>query len=256
MNKAQRYRQAFLAMHGRNERTLAREMVKSLRKDVKSLYLGTINDKNYSDVIKMLKLDNFEKALTNGYIKSGTQTGEMAQKDLAKQMKRQSPFFSEIWTNYVLTKIAPQLGTKIVTIKATLLDDIDKLIRNYIELNLDTTDIAGAITDFVDNPKFYKWQAMRIARTETSIAMNTATSVAGSESGVLLDKEWISAGDGEVRESHELMNGSRVEYNELFGNGLMYPGDPSGDAAEVINCRCTFLQIPKRDVAGNLIMTI
>jgi uncharacterized protein with gpF-like domain len=254
MTKAERYRQLFQAMHGRNERKLMRSIQKAMRKDIRNLWIGNITDLNYKDVLTKLDLNETYNVLIDFYIEAGGKQGQLVANDIEKQKKRISPFFSEIWTSYVLSKVSPLLATKIVTIKNTLIDDIGKLIAEYISLNLDTTDIANAIYDFVDDPKFYKWQSMRIARTETTIAMNLATNQAGVESGVLIDKEWISAGDGKERPTHAELNGEQVDMNEPFSNGLMYPGDPSGDAGEVINCRCTFLQIPKRDAEGNLIM--
>jgi uncharacterized protein with gpF-like domain len=254
MTKAERYRQLFQAMHGRNERKLMRSIQKAMRKDIRNLWIGNITDLNYKDVLTKLDLNETYNVLIDFYIEAGGKQGQLVANDIEKQKKRVSPFFSEIWTSYVLSKISPLLATKIVTIKNTLIDDIGKLIAEYISLNLDITDISNAIYDFVDDPKFYKWQSMRIARTETTIAMNLATNQAGVESGVLIDKEWISAGDGNERPTHAELNGEQVDMNEPFSNGLMYPGDPSGDAGEVINCRCTFLQIPKRDAEGNLIM--
>jgi len=254
MTKAERYRQLFQAMHGRNERKLMRSIQKAMRKDIRNLWIGNITDLNYKDVLTKLDLNETYNVLIDFYIEAGGKQGQLVANDIEKQKKRISPFFSEIWTSYVLSKVSPLLATKIVTIKNTLIDDIGKLIAEYISLNLDTTDIANAIYNFVDDPKFYKWQSMRIARTETTIAMNLATNQAGVESGVLIDKEWISAGDGKERPTHAELNGEQVDMNEPFSNGLMYPGDPSGDAGEVINCRCTFLQIPKRDAEGNLIM--
>jgi len=254
MTKAERYRQLFQAMHGRNERKLMRSIQKAMRKDIRNLWIGNITDLNYKDVLTKLDLNETYNVLIDFYIEAGGKQGQLVANDIEKQKKRVSPFFSEIWTSYVLSKVSPLLATKIVTIKNTLIDDIGKLIAEYISLNLDTTDISNAIYNFVDDPKFYKWQSMRIARTETTIAMNLATNQAGVESGVLIDKEWISAGDGKERPTHAELNGEQVDMNEPFSNGLMYPGDPSGDAGEVINCRCTFLQIPKRDAEGNLIM--
>jgi uncharacterized protein with gpF-like domain len=254
MTKAERYRQLFQAMHGRNERKLMRSIQKAMRKDIRNLWIGNITDLNYKDVLTKLDLNETYNVLIDFYIEAGGKQGQLVANDIEKQKKRISPFFSEIWTSYVLSKVSPLLATKIVTIKNTLIDDIGKLIAEYISLNLDVTDISNAIYDFVDDPKFYKWQSMRIARTETTIAMNLATNQAGVESGVLIDKEWISAGDGKERPTHAELNGEQVDMNEPFSNGLMYPGDPSGDAGEVINCRCTFLQIPKRDAEGNLIM--
>ena len=42
-----------------------------------------------------------------------------------------------------------------------------------------------------------------------------------------------------------MVDGEIRALDEKFSNGLMYPGDPSGSAAEVINCRCVLLQRAK-----------
>lgn len=57
--------------------------------------------------------------------------------------------------------------------------------------------------------------------------------------GVVQKKVWMSTPDDRVRESHLEMDGEEVDTDEEFSNGLMYPGDPSGDPSEVWNCRCT-----------------
>jgi uncharacterized protein with gpF-like domain len=53
---------------------------------------------------------------------------------------------------------------------------------------------------------------------------------------------WNTAGDERVRESHADMEGQQVPLGQPFvsglGNDLMYPGDPSAPAEDVINCRC------------------
>jgi uncharacterized protein with gpF-like domain len=49
--------------------------------------------------------------------------------------------------------------------------------------------------------------------------------------------------DSRTRDSHRLMDGETVGVNEEFSNGLMYPGDPSGDPSEVYNCRCTVVSV-------------
>jgi SPP1 gp7 family putative phage head morphogenesis protein len=253
--KAQKYRQLFLALHGKNERLLARQVQKALRSDIKDLWIGNITDLNYMDVLKGVKLTKTTEVIIDAYINNGIKIGEIAKKNIESQIKRGSPFFSEVWTSFVLRFIAPDLANRIVSIQATLVDDLIKLISNEISNNRGIFDIADAITDFVDSPKFYKWQSLRIARTETSIAMNSATYQAGKEAGVLLNNEWISAEDNKVRPSHAEMNGLRVELGQKFPNGLLYPADPTGSAAEIINCRCTFLQVPVRDKNGDIIYT-
>jgi hypothetical protein len=48
---------------------------------------------------------------------------------------------------------------------------------------------------------------------------------------------WISAGDGEERESHKI-DGEVRAVNEPFSNGLLYPLQEGAPAREVVNCRC------------------
>lgn len=54
---------------------------------------------------------------------------------------------------------------------------------------------------------------------------------------------WVTAKDERVRSSHRPMNGQERDFGEAFrsGNGikLMYPGDPSAPAKEIVHCRCT-----------------
>jgi HK97 family phage portal protein len=82
-------------------------------------------------------------------------------------------------------------------------------------------------------------RAMIIARTETVGALNQGEFAAATESGLLESKSWLSQGDDRVREDHAMMDGETIGINDDFPIGLRYPGDPMGDAAQVINCRCT-----------------
>jgi hypothetical protein len=62
------------------------------------------------------------------------------------------------------------------------------------------------------------------------------------EKGCDVLKQWDATLDGNTRESHSQVDGEIRELDKPFSNGLMFPGDPSGEAAEVINCRCALLQ--------------
>jgi uncharacterized protein with gpF-like domain len=39
------------------------------------------------------------------------------------------------------------------------------------------------------------------------------------------------------------IDGERRRRGEPFSNGLRYPGDPAGAAANVINCRCVVIPV-------------
>jgi hypothetical protein len=62
------------------------------------------------------------------------------------------------------------------------------------------------------------------------------------DKGADVVKQWDSTLDGETRDSHRAVDGEIRELDEKFSNGLRFPCDPSGGAAEVCNCRCALLQ--------------
>ena len=85
-----------------------------------------------------------------------------------------------------------------------------------------------------------------IARTETHGAANYGADGAARATGLKLRKEWVSAEDERTRESHRLADGETVGMDQAFnvdGERLMYPGDPSASAGNVINCRCAVSHI-------------
>lgn len=83
-----------------------------------------------------------------------------------------------------------------------------------------------------------KARATTIARTEVHGATQFGTMKGYEQAGVTI-KIWVTVGDGNVRHSHAAQDGQERPINSPFSNGLMLPGDPAGDAAEVINCRCS-----------------
>lgn len=87
-----------------------------------------------------------------------------------------------------------------------------------------------------------------IARTEAIASLNQSRTEAmrqAIDSGAVrrqdVRKVWRATRDGRVRDSHARLDGESVGLDERFSNGLMYPGDPGGAAAETVNCRCTMI---------------
>ena len=81
-------------------------------------------------------------------------------------------------------------------------------------------------------------KAMRVARTEMAEAAGYGQRESARQSGVVKYKVWITSRDDRVRDSHASLDGQKRTLDEPYSNGLMYPGDASGKAEEVINCRC------------------
>lgn len=100
-------------------------------------------------------------------------------------------------------------------------------------------------------------QAEVIANTETNIAANAGRFEGMKSAGVQL-KGWQTTGDQRTRASHQQAqrdyeNGIPLDKPfRVGGVELMFPGDPSGPAEEVINCRCfTFAILTDKAAPAN-----
>lgn len=83
-----------------------------------------------------------------------------------------------------------------------------------------------------------KGRARTIAGTEVQVANQTGIFEGYRQAGAGI-KIWVAISDGRTRESHVMVDGEEKPIDVPFSNGLMYPGDPTGSASEVINCRCS-----------------
>ncbi len=146
--------------------------------------------------------------------------------------------------------------TRIQQVHKTYLADVFQLFDDRLKAGKTLKETTDEVFKVMKSPRFYKWQAERIARTETTAAANYGAVQSGAVSGFVMQKRWISALDGRTRDPHAAANGLKVNEKEPFnvgGERLMYPGDPSASAGNVINCRCTIAVIPKKDANGRLI---
>jgi uncharacterized protein with gpF-like domain len=83
--------------------------------------------------------------------------------------------------------------------------------------------------------------SIRNARTMITSAQNGARQdmyERNESMGIIGKKTWIATLDFRTRDSHRALDGVQVGIHDKFPNGLMEPGDPSGEPAEVCNCRC------------------
>jgi len=130
-------------------------------------------------------------------------------------------------------------GTKITQVSDTTLKDIREILQAGIAAGLGSRDIAKTVRDVA--PTKSAVRAGAIARTETHAAANASAQATAELMGLSTLREWVASGGDRTRPTHDAADGQQVGMNEPFivgGSPLMYPGDPSGPAAEVINCRC------------------
>lgn len=121
---------------------------------------------------------------------------------------------------------------------ARVLTSIRRSLAQGITQGLSVRDMAKLVDkDLETNAN----NAVKIVRTETTRVLNTARQDAITKAqgdGVVVKKRWVATPDSRTRDSHAMLDGEVVDEDKPFSNGLMYPGDPSGEASEVINCRC------------------
>lgn len=112
---------------------------------------------------------------------------------------------------------------------------IDEMAQNFL-------DVAGGA----------RGAAVRNARTAYTSAQNAGRNesfYAAADKGIEVLKSWTCTLDEKTRESHRDIDGETVLYDDTFSNGLMHPGDVSGDPSEVWNCRCTSRRVRPDTVA-------
>ncbi len=140
-----------------------------------------------------------------------------------------------------------RLGEDLATLKKRIAAEITRGIATGAGWKQTARQLAG-------QTRIGYNRAVRITRTEGHRVQNTATMNAAydaKERGADLVKQWDATLDGKTRESHVAVDGEIRELDESFSNGLDYPGDPAGGAAEVVNCRCAMLQRARWAVEGS-----
>lgn len=162
--------------------------------------------------------------------------------------------YIEQWQN-VFASLGSAVGAQRVTlVSGTAKETLIKVTQNLM------TDVDFQNSGIDEKTRILRsqftrysvFQAQRLVRTEATNAANFATMKSAETIFPASDlmKEWISASDERTRPNHRAADGQVVAQNQPFLVGsslMMYPGDPSAPAKEVINCRCSIAPFPKED---------
>lgn len=182
--------------------------------------------------------DYLQACYTNGY------TGAMY--DISGQLKApvvMAPDPQQVVKAVQLdSKISTDLYTALGKDIADLKKQISATISRGVSTGMSYHQLSGLLTK---RTGIGYNNAARIVRTEghriqAQSAMDAGHAAKAQGADVL--KQWNSTLDGRTRPAHAKVDGEIREMEEPFSNGLMFPGDPNGGAAQVINCRCALLQ--------------
>jgi len=200
------------------------------------------------------------KMFVDIYTTIGLNYGNKVNNELEKA-KKANILFNEYLLKQILLFLSNEGGVKITSVRDTLVADVIKSIKDTIGENATVIDLQNAIYALIRKSQtFYKWQALRIARTETTSASNFSAFETAKQSDLVLDKVWISVQDDRTRINpfdHLDMNNVKQELDKPFfvgGENIQFPGDTHSSPGNVINCRCSIAFVPKRDKYGLVIL--
>ena len=259
------YRKQWLRWHSSYERTariIFQRTFKEIAKDIpfERMSAGTYKAYLQTHVSKEKIFDSYVKVYSEIGTKHGKRVGVQINKQINEKNFTIDGFLNE-FQRTLINFLATNEGSRITTVRQSYIQYLTQIMTKGIEEGKTMSMISTDMTKLIKSRNFYRWQALRIARTETTAASNYAATVSSSVSGVLMDKVWVSALDARTRREpeshfdHYHMNQVKVPLDKPFevsGEKLMFPGDPKGSAGNVINCRCSVAQVVRRDANGNI----
>lgn len=217
---------------------LAREIARSMRARVADL--GATGEVA-ADLEHRANIERLYEAMALSSIRRFGQRFQAAAK--GRNLDRKD--FSDTFAKQALAFVMQEgVRRRITAVSDNTRGQIIAAVENGQEAGLGVDVIARNIRDTV--PGISRLRGALIARTETHGAANYGADVAARETGLILRKEWVAAQDERTRQDHVEADGQIVEMGSAFlvgGESLMFPGDPAGSVAQVINCRCSVSHI-------------
>lgn len=196
-----------------------------------------------SGILDKMQGDNY--STIESYLKESYETGYVGTMyDIAKQgipvitpIDQAAAVRAILVDSKVSKGLYNRLGVEVSGLKKVITQEISRGIATGLGYGDIARNIANATSaPFSRTKTIALTEGHRIQQTSTADAQQAA-----KDKGADVVKQWDSTLDGKTRDSHRRVDGEIRELDEKFSNGLMYPGDPSGGAAEVVNCRCASL---------------
>ncbi len=163
--------------------------------------------------------------------------------------KRDQQKYDAYVTQYVQTRT----GNAITEIAGTTRKQVRRIVSEWVQEAITEGDSADTLAKYLqmEFEGLSEGRAKNIAVTEVGMASTNGALEAVKVLNVPnMQKEWVSADDGRVREddavaNHAAMNGVSIALTEKFtvppDADMDCPGDPSAGASQVCNCRCVLV---------------
>lgn len=147
--------------------------------------------------------------------------------------------------------LLPQVSPKHSKAEAWARRKITSAITQSVLVGDSVPATARRLRSVVDMGERAATRAARTALTGAENAGRVSSYERARGMGIDVKARWMATLDSRTRSSHRALDGEATGDDGRFSNGLRYPGDPTGPAAEVWNCRCTLVaSIPGHDAFG------
>lgn len=171
----------------------------------------------------------------------------------------------EQWVNLIMALLGERAGERITAIvdesRLQAIEIVKATLLQAAEEGLGMSQMSVLLRDNLNAQwgDISTYRASRIARTETTMASNLGSLTGAKEAGIPMKKVWLSTRDSRTRRKKPRNrfdhygkwptgpDGEKRDMDEDFtktGESLAYPGDYSGSAGNIINCRCSMYYEP------------
>jgi SPP1 gp7 family putative phage head morphogenesis protein len=220
-----------------------------VRKFIENIDRGLVETYVNLDLIQ--PYENLAGVLQAMYVKGGLYQANVTYGDV--RLKYRGFGFNEEWTRLIIEYFRQYILNKaVLPITDNTKEMVRKILSKAIEEGWSVEETVKEIMTKTND--LNKKRARVITRTESVRAMNHGALVGADKSLFVMEKVWITAKDERVRGSHRRLEGKKADVEDSFPDTVLkFPGDPDGEAKDVVNCRCTVGLVPKRDENGRLI---
>jgi uncharacterized protein with gpF-like domain len=170
--------------------------------------------------------------------------GQIVDRSAKSAWAHERKTFETDFEQWLARWVAANTARKVTQVSDTTRNTIRRAVQQAVEQEASIPATARLIRD--RTRIINAARSLTIARTEVNQASNAATLASADTLDLVYRKQWAAAQSERTREDHLMADGQTVDADAAFsvgGEQLMHPGDPSGSAGQVINCRCASLII-------------
>lgn len=153
---------------------------------------------------------------------------------------KQLPNLEEHLTDHQITQMREAIraiNAKTVQPVGVMMAELNTITQTHVLAGATVNELREALEGRIE--ELYRGRALTISRTVSGSAYSEGRMAMFEQKNVVMH-QWSSSRDSHTRDNHRRVRGQKVERGKRFPIvNLRYPLDPTGQAAEVINCRCT-----------------